>query len=101
MNSNGLWRCWRKCSLRLRQEYTAAGKVELFAHLKGCLTGEKNTETYTAIAQRLNMTEGALKMTMQRMRHRYRELLREEIAQTGTNPDEVEPELRALQAALS
>jgi len=53
------------------------------------------------LAAKLGTTEAALKMTVSRLRHRYSELLRAEIAQTVTGPEEVEEELRALFAALS
>ncbi len=73
---------------------------ELFKHLKVYLTGEKRTASYADLAAELKTTEGALKMTVQRMRHRYRELLRDEIGQTVTNAGEIEDELRALLGAL-
>jgi RNA polymerase sigma factor (sigma-70 family) len=85
---------------RLRQEFVAAGKAELFDHLKGYLTGEKRAETYNELAAKLTTTEGAMKMTVQRMRHRYRELLRDEIAQTVASAAEIEDELRSLLTAL-
>jgi hypothetical protein len=48
----------------------------------------------------LGMSEGAVKVAAHRLRLRYRELLREEIANTVTGPGEVEEELRHLFAAL-
>ena len=85
---------------RLRQEFVAAGKAHLFDHLKPFLTGQKRAETYADLAAQLKTTEGALKMTVQRMRQRYRELLRDEIAQTVASEAEIEEELRALLSAL-
>lgn len=84
----------------LREEYHAAGKAELFAKLKVFLPGEKHGVRYAELAASLNSTEAALKMSISRMRKRYGELLRAEIARTVSTPDEVEEELRALFAAL-
>jgi DNA-directed RNA polymerase specialized sigma24 family protein len=86
---------------RLREEQMAAGKAELFDQLKIFLTGEKRAVAYADLALKLNTTEAALKMAVSRMRQRYGELLRAEIANTVSDPAEVEAELRALFAALS
>ncbi len=86
---------------RLRQEYGAAGKGELFEELKTYLTGERREGYYAELATRLGTTVPALKMAVSRMRQRYGELLRAEIASTVAGPEEVEEELRALFAALS
>jgi RNA polymerase sigma-70 factor (ECF subfamily) len=86
---------------RLRAEFAAAGKEQPFEDLKIFLTGEKRRESYSELAPKLGTSEAALKMAVSRMRHRYAELLREEIANTVSRPDEVEEELRALFAALS
>jgi len=85
---------------KLQAEFTASGKAQLFEQLKIFLTGEKRGASYADFAMRLGMTEAALKMAVSRMRRRYGELLREEIAHTVTSPAEVEEELRALFAAL-
>ena len=85
---------------RLRGEATAAGRLEQFHELKGFLTGEKRSITYADLAAKLSTTEAALKMAVQRLRHRYGELLREEIANTVANPSEIEDELRHLMAVL-
>src|SRR5262245_7099419 len=86
---------------RLRTEVVAAGKEPLFTELKVFLMGEKPSESYAEMAARLHTTEAALKMAVQRLRHRYRELLHEEIAHTVASPDEIDGELNALFAALS
>lgn len=86
---------------RLREEFQAAGKSELFAQIKIFLTGEKRTTSYAELAAKLGTTEAALKMAVSRMRQRYGELLRSEIAMTVSSPEEVEEELRALFAALA
>jgi len=84
---------------RLCNEMTEAGKVAQFEALKGTLAGEKTP--YAAIAVALNSTEGAVKVAVHRLRERYRELLRNEIAQTVASPEEVDEELRGLFAVLS
>ena len=86
---------------RLREEFVANGKSALFEELKVFLTGDKHAASYAAIASRLGTTEAALKMSVSRMRQRYGELLRAEIANTVSSPEEVDDELRALFAALS
>lgn len=86
---------------RLRKEYYDSGKGESFDVLKVFLTGDKATVGYAELAAQLNTTEAALKMSVSRMRRRYGELLRAELARTVSTPDEVEDELRALFAALS
>jgi hypothetical protein len=86
---------------KLRQEFRAADKGEVFEELKIYLTGERREASYADLAARLNTTTAALKLAVNRMRQRYRELLRSEIASTVSSPEEVEEELRALFAALS
>jgi RNA polymerase sigma-70 factor (ECF subfamily) len=85
---------------RLRAEFVAEGKGELFEQLKVYLTGEKQGG-YAEMAARLNTTEAGLKMGVSRLRHRYGALLREEIANTVARPEDIEEELRALFAALA
>jgi RNA polymerase sigma factor (sigma-70 family) len=86
---------------RLRQEFRAADKGELFEELKIYLPGEMPEASYAELAARLGTTAAALKMAVSRMRNRYGELLRAEIASTVPGPEAVEGELRALFAALS
>jgi DNA-directed RNA polymerase specialized sigma24 family protein len=56
---------------------------------------------YAQAAARLDMNEGAARVAVHRLRKRYRELLREEIAQTLADPAQVEEEMRALFEAFS
>lgn len=81
---------------RLRQEAVAARRDAVFDELQGCLLGERPSETYAQLGARLGMSETAVKVTVHRLRQRYRELLREEIAQTVMQPDEVDQEMRYL-----
>jgi RNA polymerase sigma factor (sigma-70 family) len=85
---------------RLREEYAQAEKGDLYEALKNCLTIESRSVPYAELAARLKMSEGAIKVAVYRLRGRYREVLREEIAQTVSSPEEVEEELRHLFAAL-
>jgi len=85
---------------RLRDENAQAGKLELYEQLKDCLTGASDAVSYAELGARLNLTEGAVKVAVHRQRRRYRELLREEIAQTVSCAAEVDDEFRCLLAAL-
>ncbi len=83
---------------RLRREFIAAGKARLFDELEPALTGEK--VAYPEIATRLNLNEGAVRVAIHRLRVRYRDLVRQEIAQTVATEDDVAAELQHLFAAL-
>jgi len=85
----------------LRAEYARAHKAEMFEAVEIFLTGQKSDLTYKDIGDRLNMSESAIKMTVSRLRQRYGELLRREVAQTVTDPATIEEELRHLLGALS
>lgn len=86
---------------RLRKEYADCGRDDLFLALKGTLSGGRSEIPYRDLASRLVMSEGAVKVAAHRLRQRYRELLREEIANTVSGPEAVEEELQHLFAALS
>jgi RNA polymerase sigma-70 factor (ECF subfamily) len=86
---------------RLKAESTASDKQQLFNRLKVYLTAEKDAGSYRDVAAKLNMTEGAVKVAVHRLRRRYRELVRDEIAQTVTNEAQVDEEIRDLFAALA
>lgn len=83
---------------RLEAEFAAAGKAAHFAALKFSLTGEK--VALREVAAQLGSSEGAVKVAVHRLRERYRELIRAEIAETVETAEQVEAELRELQAAL-
>jgi len=85
---------------RLRKEYADCGRDGLFLALKETLTGGRAEIAYRDLGARLGMSEGAVKVAAHRLRQRYRELLREEIANTVSGPEAVEEELRQLFAAL-
>jgi RNA polymerase sigma-70 factor (ECF subfamily) len=86
---------------QLQREFVAAGRGPVFEELKACLTGEDNESTYAEIGRRLGMTESNLKVTAHRLKQRYRELLRQEIALTVDGPEAIDQEMRDLFAALS
>ena len=86
---------------RLQAESTGTKKPELFDHLKVYLTAKKGSIPYRDAAGELAMTEGAVKVAVYRLRRRYRELLRDEIAQTVTSEDQIDEEIRDLFAALA
>ena len=85
---------------RLRAEYEAAGKLPLFYHLKELLARESGQPSQAEIAAEMQMTENAVKQAFHRLRHRYRQLLHEEIAHTVAVPDDVEDELRHFISVL-
>lgn len=86
---------------RLEQEFRDTGKGELFDGLKASLLAEDTGPSYAQLGKQLGLTEDAVKQAVHRMRRRYRELFREEIAQTVAGPREVEDELKHLFAVLS
>jgi RNA polymerase sigma-70 factor (ECF subfamily) len=81
---------------RLRRELSMTGRVELFDRLEPNLWGDDTSTPYAEIAASLDMTAVAVKVTMHRLRARFRTLLREEIAHTVADPGEVEDELQRL-----
>ncbi|HZR06927.1 MAG TPA: sigma-70 family RNA polymerase sigma factor [Candidatus Udaeobacter sp.] len=85
---------------RLRAEYEAAGKLPLFDRLKELLARESGQPSQAEIAAEMEMTENAVKQAFHRLRHRYRQLLLEEISHTVATPDDVEDELRHFIAVL-
>ena len=86
---------------RLREESQAAGKLLLFEQARGYLMFDESAIPYAQVGESLKMDEGAVRVAVHRLRKRYRELLREEIAQTLTDSAQVEEELRSLRAALA
>jgi RNA polymerase sigma-70 factor (ECF subfamily) len=85
----------------LRAEQQRAGKDASFARLVEHLTGDDEATPYEALALELGTSAGALKVAVHRLRRRYGELLREEVAGTLSDPAEVDAELVDLRAALA
>ncbi len=84
----------------LRDEFMHHGRPEHFERLKVFLLGQSDAP-YAALAREMNTSEGALKVAIHRLRKRYRELFRQEIADTVADPADVESELRFLAAVLT
>jgi RNA polymerase sigma factor (sigma-70 family) len=85
---------------KLREEFVHHGRPDHFERLKIFLVGQSDAP-YAALAREMNTSEGALKVAIHRLRKRYRELFRQEIADTVADPAEVESELRFLAAVLA
>jgi RNA polymerase sigma-70 factor (ECF subfamily) len=86
---------------RLEAEFRAAGKASEFVILKGCLVAAHGTIDYASVAARLHLAEGAARVAVHRLRKRFRELYREEIAQTLPDRVELDAELRYLADILA
>jgi RNA polymerase sigma factor (sigma-70 family) len=86
---------------RLRQEYLSVAKEPVFERLQIFLSGDKQSIPYAEIAGSLDMSPGAVKVAVHRLRRRYGEIVRQEVAQTVAVPEEIEDEIRHLFAVLS
>ena len=85
---------------RLRQEYDHAGKARLYDALEACLTSNSRAIGYAAIARSLGIGEGTARVAAHRLRKRYRDLLRQEIAHTVDSPGQVDEEISYLLSCL-
>lgn len=86
---------------RLDREYQDEGKSDLFSALKQTLMGLRESQPYGELASRLDMNENAIKVAVHRLRKRYRELIRDEIANTLGPTEDVDSEMRYLFKVLS
>jgi RNA polymerase sigma factor (sigma-70 family) len=86
---------------RLRLEQEDVERSREFARLEGFLTGERPTTSYREAAKALGTTESAVKSTLFRLRKRYGQLLRSEIAETVSSAAEVDDELRHLLSVVN
>jgi RNA polymerase sigma factor (sigma-70 family) len=86
---------------RLREESKRAQRLELFDQLKAHLWGEEEAAPYAQLATRFNLTVPAIKVTVHRLRRRYRDVLREEIAQTVADAADVDGEIQYLIRVMS
>jgi RNA polymerase sigma-70 factor (ECF subfamily) len=84
---------------QLAEEFTAAGKMDRFEALEPFLGGEP-AGSYREIAAGLGTSENAAKVAVHRLRQRFGELLRQQIAQTVSTPEQIEQEIRDLFEAL-
>ena len=85
----------------LQNECEANGKAALFREAKGLVSGERHRDAYAEISQSLGMAEGAVRVAVHRLRQRFGELLRSEVAHTLATGDDVDEELRYLFQVLS
>jgi RNA polymerase sigma-70 factor (ECF subfamily) len=90
-----------RAQTRLAGEYAVAGKTDLLHRLQEFPLGERGESSFRDCAVRLGLSESALKSAVHRMRQRYRDLVREEVAHTVDDPAEVEEEIRHLIAVVS
>ena len=81
---------------RLSAEFVASGKTRHFELLKQTLTGDRSSFDYLAIATEMQISEDAARQAAHRLRKRYRELLREEVAATVESDNEIEDEIGRL-----
>ena len=85
---------------KLRIEFAAQSKLEYFDRLSQLLNGEPGADRYRTLAAELGASAGALRVAVHRMRRRYRDLLRAEIAETVSTPEDVDDEIRFLLSAV-
>jgi RNA polymerase sigma-70 factor (ECF subfamily) len=85
---------------RLQAEAERGGKSELFHRLRPLLEGNDLSQSYRQIGEALRMNENAVKVAAHRLRKRYQQLLREEVAKTVADPAEIDEELAELLRAL-
>ncbi len=86
---------------RLEEEFSNTSQKRVFDELRVFLLGEKPSATYAQVASALQMTEGAVKVAVHRLRERFRELFREEVVHTLEDPGELNDEVRHLFSVLA
>jgi len=86
----------QRATRTLEEEYAKARKLALFGALRDKMPGDRTGRPYADLASELQMSEGALKVAVHRMRGRFGEILREEIARTVPSEAEVQDEIRYL-----
>lgn len=91
----------RRVLENLRAEHAKRGRLAVFDALQPHLTSEPAPGDYERLAAQLAMETGALKVALHRLRRRFGELLRKEVAHTVARPDEVEEEIRHLLTVLA
>ena len=89
-----------RAAIRLRDEYENAGKAQLYHVLKGFVSMDGALMNYDEVANASRLSTGAVKSAIRRLRQRYQELIREEIAQTVATSSEVDEEIRYLLAVI-
>jgi len=86
---------------RLRAEFAAAGRLQLYEHLDAFESGEETGLTFDEVGRQLGLSEACVKSAALRLRRRYAELVREEIAQTVASVAEIDEEIRYMVTVVS
>jgi len=86
---------------KLRAEFADAGKANEFDRLSMFLNRDSESAGYETLAEGMGVSAGSLRMSVHRLRRRYRSLLRAEIAESVSGPEEIDDELRFLLLVLS
>jgi RNA polymerase sigma factor (sigma-70 family) len=86
---------------RLKEEYAQAGKADFYERLRVFEAADPGAPTYAQVAAEFGLTESAVKSAAHRLRQRYGELVREEVAHTVDSPEEVDSEIRYLIGVIS
>jgi RNA polymerase sigma-70 factor (ECF subfamily) len=86
---------------RLEEEYRQEGKLVWMEAMRPALTADRGAIDYAEMARRLDVTETAARVAVHRLRQRYRQLIRAEVASTVTSPEEVEAEMHHLFQVLT
>lgn len=89
-------RIFEESLIRLRKEHTRMGKASQFEHLKQYLTQDPAAGEYAAKAEKLSISPNALAVAVHRLRQSYAALVREVVAETVAQPEQVEEELHYL-----
>lgn len=86
---------------KLRSEYVRQGHAHVYDALLGTLDPHRTAPTYASLAKHLESNEGAVKVAVHRLRHRFREMLRAEVARTVAGAQEIDDEMRYLRNVLT
>lgn len=90
-----------RTTTRLRDDFTRSGRSADFDVLKSCLLAERGTIDYAGIARQLGVPEGSARVSVHRLRKRFRQIFREEITRTLPDGADVDDEMHHLAAALA
>jgi RNA polymerase sigma-70 factor (ECF subfamily) len=85
---------------QLQEEFRREGQSDRFGRLSSCLLGDESSLRYRQVARQLDMSEGAVKIAIHRLRRRFHETLREEISMTVTEERDISDEIRYLLSSL-
>ncbi|MGK0185696.1 MAG: RNA polymerase sigma factor (sigma-70 family) [Verrucomicrobiales bacterium] len=86
---------------QLKAEYEDQGKPEIFAELKEFISVKPEKNTYPHLAEKLGVSEGNVRVMVNRLRKRYKSIILDNIAQTVNSPEEVDAELQYLMGTFS